>query len=139
MICTFIGHRDVPIEIKEKLKDTITDLIVNKGIDMFYIGNHGLFDSMAKEVLKELKQEYSINYYVVLAFIPTYDEFADYSDTIYIDELEKIPYKYRIIERNKWMINKSDYLIAYAKYVGNAREIKEYAEKRNKKVINLFQ
>lgn len=34
--CAFIGHRDCPKEIKEKLFLEIENLIVNKGVDRFF-------------------------------------------------------------------------------------------------------
>ncbi len=70
MICTFIGHRDAPKEIKPTLKKVLVDLIENKNVNMFYVGNNGSFDFMVKDVLKELHQIYPIKYYIVLAYIP---------------------------------------------------------------------
>ncbi len=138
MICTFIGHRNTPDTIKPTLINVLVDLIENKNVNLFYIGNHGHFDFMAKDLLTELKKIYPIKYYVVLAYIPKKDEYTDYSDTIYIDALNTVPYKYRIIERNHWMIKKSDFVIFYTKNIGNTREFKEFAKKQNKKIINLI-
>ncbi len=137
MVCTFIGHRDAPKNIKPTLKEVLVDLIENKNINMFYVGNQGSFDFLVKKVLKELKEIYPIKYYVVLAYIPKSQEYADYSDTIYFDELNTIPYKYRIVERNKIMIKKSDYVVTFVNKIGNARDFKELAEKQNKAVINI--
>lgn len=136
MICTFFGHRNAPKEIKPILKQALIDLIENKNVDKFYVGNHGQFDYMVKEALKELKQIYQIKYYVVLAYMPQLED-IDYSDTIFLDELNKVPYKYRIVERNKWMIRNSDYVICYVRRIGNCREFKELAEKQNKIIISL--
>ena len=132
MICTFIGNRDASKAINPLLKRTIANLIENNNVDMFYIGNHGGFDYIAKEVLEELKKIYPINYYVVLAYIPLKDKGLDYSNSIYLDVLNSTPYKYRIIERNKWMIKKSDFVITYIRHIGNSREFKEFAEKKEK-------
>lgn len=41
--CTFFGHHDCPSSIKEKLYETIIDLIENHDVSMFYVGNHGSF------------------------------------------------------------------------------------------------
>ena len=70
MNCIFFGHRDVPKEVKEKLKEIIIELIAKKNVNMFYVGNNGAFDRMVREILKEVKNKYNINYYVVLAYIP---------------------------------------------------------------------
>lgn len=137
MICTFFGHRDTSKNIKPTLMSVLVDLIKNKNVDIFYVGNNGNFDFIVKEVLEELKEKYPIKYYVVLAYIPKKDDYTDYSNTIYFDELNGKPYKIRIIERNKIMIKKSDYVVTYVNHFGNARDFKELAEKQGKKVINI--
>ncbi len=60
--CTFFGHRECPVEIKAILKSTLEDLIVNHGVDTFYVGNQGQFDLFARGVLQELikKSPYSL-------------------------------------------------------------------------------
>ena len=137
MICCFFGHRDTPREIKSALKQVLIDLIENKNVNMFYVGNYGNFDFLAQEALKEFKKIYPIKYYIVLAYIPKKDEYADYSNTLYFDELNTKPYRTRIIETNRLMLEKSDYVITYANTIGNARDFKELAEKQNKTVINI--
>ena len=137
MVCTFIGHRDAPHLLKPILKQVLKDLIENKNVNVFYIGNQGNFDCIARQCLKELKKIYNINYYVVLAYMPAGNKTDDYSDTVYLDEISNTPYKYRIIERNKWMIKRSDIVIAYCKYPGNTREFRDIAKKQNKTIIDL--
>lgn len=128
MICTFFGHRNAPEEIKPKLKEILVDLIENQNVKMFYVGNHGAFDRMARKLLKELKEKYNFKYYIVLAYIPKNNDYGDYGDTIYPDEIGKTPYKYRIIERNKWMLAKSDIVITYVTHItGGAHELKTLA------------
>lgn len=138
MVCCFFGHRDTPKEIKPTLKQVLVDLIQNKNVNTFYVGNYGNFDILVRQTLKELSEIYPIKYYVVLAYIPKKDEYTDYSNTVYFDELNTKPYKSRIIEANKLMLTKSDYIITYANNIGNARDFKELAEKQNKTVINIY-
>lgn len=137
MNCTFFRHRDVPKEVKEKLKEIIIELIAKKNVNVFYVGNNGAFDRMVREILKEVKNKYNINYYVVLAYIPKKDEYSDYTDTIYFDELNTVPYKFRIIERNKIMLKKADYVITYVRHTGNEKDFKALSEKQGKRLINL--
>lgn len=68
--CTFFGHKDTPNEIKPTLKSVIVELIENKNVFNFYVGNHGSFDYMVECCLTELKEIYSIDYAVVLAYLP---------------------------------------------------------------------
>ena len=141
MKATFFGHSRIPQDIKPLLIKTIVDLIVNNGVNEFYVGNHGAFDCMVRKVLMEIKKEYqNIEYSVVLAYLPTKkDEYYDYSDTIYPDLLEKVPYRFAICRRNDWMINHSDVVITYtSECFGGAYEFKKKAQKRGKIIIELY-
>ena len=70
MKCAFFGHRDAPSEIRDRIKETVIDLIEERGVTKFYVGNNGNFDRMALSVLKELSGMYpQINYYVVYAYL----------------------------------------------------------------------
>ena len=70
MVCTFFGHRQVSKEIEPTLRSALVDLIENKGVNRFYVGNHGGFDAMVQRMLKELAASYPIKFYVVLAYLP---------------------------------------------------------------------
>ena len=71
MVCTFFGHRHTPDCVREVLVNTIIELIENRGVNVFYVGNHGGYDHMVRSVLKELKNKYPhICYSVVLAYMP---------------------------------------------------------------------
>ena len=70
-VCTFFGHRDAPNPLKSSIKEKISELIIERGVERFYIGDHGRFDSMVISVLGELKEIYpQIDYNVVLAYFP---------------------------------------------------------------------
>lgn len=142
MICTFFGHRFVPNEIEPALWSTLVNLIENHDVRLFYVGNSGGFDAMARRVLRELSSCYSINYNVVLAYMPgKKNEFGtgDYSDTIFPDGIETVPKRFAITYRNKWMIRQSDYVVTYVSnhISSGAAQFKELAEKWNKTVIEL--
>ncbi len=140
MVCTFFGHRDAPIEIKEALSLAISNLIENEGVRIFFVGNEGNFDKIARTILKEKKKEYSfIKYSVVLAYLPgnNYD-FENCRDTIYPEGLERVPHRFAILERNKRMIKKSDFVITYVtNNFGGSSIAKEFAEKKGKRVIEI--
>lgn len=140
--CTFFGHRDVSEKIEPTLRSTLLNLIEKEQVNLFYVGNNGNFDNIVRKVLKQLKQKYShINYAVVLAYMPyktkkSYNE--DYSDTIFPDALENAPPKYAINKRNIWMLDRSDYVVAYVSHItGDAAKFKELSEKKGKTVLNL--
>ena len=142
MTCTFFGHRYVPQKIEPTLRSTLIDLIENKGVNLFYVGNHGEFDAMVRRVLRELSAKYPIRYIVVLAYMPEKrGEFdtADYSDTILPEGIETAPKRFAISYRNKWMIEQSDYVVTYVVHdsVSGAAQFKRLAERRRKKVLNM--
>lgn len=138
MTCTFFGHRDCPDTIQEDLKNTITDLIVNKGVDQFFVGNHGRFDSFVLHTLKQLKQDFlHIDYCVVLAYLPKNANFDH--PTIYPEGIEQVPKRFAISYRNDYMINHSNYVVAYVTHnTGGAHRFLSLAKNRQKICINLF-
>ena len=134
--CTFFGHRDCPSSIKEKLHEEIERLICHHGVDTFYIGTQGSFDRMAYAALVELRRRYShINVYRVLAYMPKSSD-ADTADTIVPEGIENSHPRYAIVHRNNWMIDRSDYVIAYITHpTGGAFQAVERAKKKDKIVI----
>ena len=142
MIATFFGHRDTPQRVDQTLRIILMDLITNKGVDLFYVGNQGEFDRMVINNLKLLKPCFpQIKFYVVLAYMPCDKEgfkLKEGEETVFPDILEKTPPKYAIAKRNLWMIEKSDYVVTYVKHItGGAAQYQEIAEKKGRIVINL--
>lgn len=139
--CTFIGHRNTPQRIEPFLEAVLIDLITVKNVKNFYVGTHGNFDFLVQKILKKLSVRFpEINYSIVFAYIPERKKnYCDYSHTVYPEDIEKTPKKYAIIERNKWMIKRCDYLVCYIEHqFSNAYYFKQYAERKEKKIINLF-
>ena len=136
--CTFFGHRDCPSSIKGKLHKEIERLICNHGVDTFYVGTQGNFDRMAYTALVELRKLYQqITVYRVLAYMPKpYD--IDTVDTIVPEGIENAHPRYAIIKRNHWMIDRSDYVIAYVTHTfGGAYQAVERAKKKGKITIQI--
>lgn len=133
--CTFFGHRDCPSSIKGKLHEEIDQLICNHGVDTFYVGTQGNFDRMAYTVLKGLRERNShIKIYRVLAYMPKLGD----TDTIVPEGIETTYPRYAIIKRNKWMIDRSDYVIAYVTHTfGGAYQAVERAKKKGKILIQI--
>ncbi len=138
--CTFFGHRDTDEEVILDLRNIITDLIENKNVRKFYVGNHGKFDYMVKCILSEFEEKYKISYSVVLAYIPQKADFlnSETKNTLIPEGLESVPKKFAIDWVNRWMLKQSEYVVVYVKYItGGAAKFKEIAEKQNKIVLNL--
>ena len=139
MTVTFFGHKDTPKEIETLIKTTLIDLIENHSAAEFYVGNNGNFDFFVCRQLKELSAIYNIDYSVVLAYMPIKkNEYENFEDTIFPEEIANVPKRFAVSYRNKWMINKADVVVTYvtAEY-GGAWQFKILAQKQGKKIMEL--
>lgn len=93
----------------------LVDLIRDHKVELFYVGHQGQFDAIVRSTLRELKKEYpQVNYAVVLAYMPgKKTEYDDYSDTMLPEGIESVHPHYAISWRNNWMLQQSDYVVAY--------------------------
>lgn len=115
-VCTFFGHRDCPSSVRPKLRAVVVELIEQHGVDWFYAGRQGVFDTMARSVLRELAKVYPhISYAVVLERLPGPRDKAiwDFSDTIFPEGLETVPPRFAISRRNEWMLRQADFVVTY--------------------------
>lgn len=140
--CTFFGHHDCPSDIRPKLREIVVDLVENKNVRMFYVGNHGCFDKITLAVLREVQTVYpQVEYAVVLAYMPQGQNKSqvNYIDTIFPEGIENIPKRFAINWRNKWMIDRSDFVVTYVTHSwGGAAKFAEMASRRRKSIINVI-
>ena len=139
-VCTFFGHRDCPEGIRPKLREALEELIRDKGVDLFYVGDRGRFDALVRETLRQLrKDDPRIRYAVVLASMPgRKTEYDDFSDTMLPEGIESVHPRYAIAWRNDWMLKRSDYVVTCVTHPwGGAARFAEKARKQGKKVHNL--
>ena len=143
MTCTFFGHRDFKDENIDKLRDTVKDLIENRGVDNFYVGHQGNFDWCVVVLLREMKELYPhINYKVVLSELGDSTKHSRYSpdETMVYDGFENVPPKFSIDRRNMWMLKKSEWVVGYIVYTNTtvgAAQYAELAQKQKKSFINI--
>lgn len=137
--CTFFGHRDAGKEVEPVLRATLTDLIENRSVTLFCVGNQGGFDNVVEKTLRSLKaQDHRIRQYTVLAYLPQDRQEKPEPDTLFPEGLEFIPKKYAVAWRNRWMIEHADIVIIYVKRpFGGAARFKEVALKKGKEVVEL--
>ena len=119
--CCFIGHRNVKktTELKEKLTKTVCWLITENGVDKFLFGSKSTFDDFCQEVVKELREEYPhIRRVYVRMYYPDLGEpyigyiLRDFEDTYMPERIENAGVA-RYVERNREMIDGSDYCVFY--------------------------
>lgn len=135
--CTFFGHGDCPETKYSNILQAIQNLITEKNIITFYVGTQGNFDSLVYRALCNLRADFpQIRIYRVLAYLPKDNSLI--SDSILLEGIELIHPRYAISWRNRWMIEHSDYVIAYIthNYGGAARFVNE-AERRGKTIIRV--
>lgn len=133
LACTFFGHGDSPDRLFHILKDNIVNLIIYHQVTVFYVGTHGNFDTMAYRAVKELQVEYPvIRVYRVLAYLPN----EEVTDGLFPEGIELVYPKYAISWRNKWMLDHSEYVVAYIvrSYGGAAK----YVQQAKRKCINVI-
>ena len=136
MVCTFFGHANTSDEVKVSLRFTLIDLIENKNVNLFYVGNNDNFDTIVKDELKKLSSVYEIKYYVVLAYLPYNKPCVE--NSLLPEGIEDLPPKHAIPYRNEWMIKKSDYVVTYVtRSFGGAYRFKNLSISQNKKVIEI--
>ncbi len=136
--CTFIGHADCDESIKENLYIAIEKLINEYNVTVFYVGTHGNFDYYVYKTLCELEKIYKIEVFVVLSHLTQVPEYIKGAKTVFPDTVAKSPYKYAIIKRNRYMIEKSEFLICYINHTfSNTYNFVKFATGKNKHIINL--
>ncbi len=135
-VCTFFGHRDCPPNVEEILRQTVVGLIENEGVSRFMVGTQGDFDMLARRVLAQLTAHYSIQYDVVLAYLPT--GCADTAHTMMPPDFERYPKRFAIEYRNRYMLHEASYVVTYiTRTYGGAFKFAERATRLGKTVINI--
>lgn len=140
--CAFFGHRHIDAEqYRDKLLQTLTDLIENEGVTQFYSGFRGDFDRFCCSLIHGLKARYPhIKNTLVLSFIPDGEFILPdcFDDSVYLLE-RRVPQRLAIIETNKCLVDKVDCIVAgVITHGGGAYAACEYAYKRKKPIINMI-
>ena len=164
-VCCFIGHRKIKktSELREKILNTIEDLIKNQNVCSFFFGSKSEFDDYCYEIATELKEKYPDikRVYVRSAYQHIPDWYEDsllehYEDTYFPKHMSNAG-RASYVERNQEMINKSDFCIFYynENYLPPRRKNSkrdlfdyqpksgtgiayEYAVKKGRKILNVF-
>lgn len=140
-VCSFFGASSWSYtEYEERLKAIIVELIEKYEVEQFYSGGRGNFDKLAASTVGALRGEYPfIKNTLVLSYMPPKDFILPtiYTDTVYLLE-RRVPPRYAILETNKAMIDRSDFVVTAARFsFRGAQKAREYALKKKKRVIDL--
>lgn len=146
MILTFCGHADFQKtpELSSRLLTLLAERVGNTPAE-FYLGGYGGFDSFAYEVASQYKQTHP---QVSLVFVTPYlsaeyqrthlKEAATRYDSILYPELERIPPRFAISHRNRYMVEQADLVIGYVcRQRGGAYQAYRHALRKGKAIVNL--
>lgn len=145
---SLFGHRIIEdyITVESKLYELLRILMQKENRELeFLVGRNGDFDLMAASVIRKLKKETG-NDNVFLTLVLPYqtaelrdnaESFESYYDSIEICDSKN--FKYAIVARNREMVDRSDMVVVYVKNEsGGAYQSLKYAEKNQKRIINLY-
>ena len=135
--CFFIGHREAPDSLLPELSTEIEWHITEYGVTDFVVGQYGRFDALAAKCVKAAKKRHpEVTLTLLLPYHP-YDRPIPtppgFDGTFYPLGMETVPKRAAIIRANRYMVDHSDYLIAYVWHpASNARDLVEYARRYEK-------
>ena len=146
MVIAFFGHahyfqrdddeRKILYLLKDRVEDEPSEL---------YFGGYGQFDSFAARCGRKYKQEHPntrlifITPYITVEYQKNQLEYARYMyDDIIYPALERVPLRFAIPHRNRWMAESADLVICYVNCTwGGAYKACLHAKKKGKEIINL--
>lgn len=142
---SLFGHRKIDDirQLDEQLVTIIEGLIKTKTYVAFLIGRNGEFDEYAASVIKRAQKEMGRENNDLTLVLPYtvadllyYEKYYDH--IIIPDAVNGAHPKSAITLKNRWMIEQSDLVIFFVKRNhGGAYAAQKYAEKLNKRIINL--
>lgn len=148
MVCTFAGHREILLPgIREKALAVIREMACSNPSLLFLSGGMGEFDALCESVVRLVKSENPSAHIELQLILPYMSHKINSEREYYLNrydgillpaEMSSYHYKAAIRQRNYWMINHSDCVIAYVhRDHGGAYESLRYAVRTGKRVINL--
>ena len=146
MVVAFCGHGDFlrSEEYERKLFDFLREK-VGDGAAEFYLGGYGGFDCFAYDCCKAYQKTNPkvslvlVTPYIHLEYQRNYlrEQAKKYDDILY-PEIEDKPKRYAIVYRNRYMMERADYVVAYiTRTWGGAYTTYQYAKRKGKEIFDL--
>ena len=117
--CFFIGHREAPDSLLPTLIDEVERHITEYDVKSFVVGHYGQFDALAGQAVMEAKKRHPE---VSLIMLLPYQNSGrptilpeGFDNTFYPFGMERIPPRAAIPKANQYMVDHSDFLIAYGR------------------------
>ena len=142
--CVFFGHAKYDyVPYKERIKDSIIELIEKYDVEQFYSGGRGAFDGICARTVAALKTRYPhIKNTLFLSYIPKVGEGQSlpeyFDDSVYLLE-SYVPPRYAIIRSNECAILKADFVLSGVRYSwGGAAKAVEFAQRKGKGIFSVI-
>ncbi len=146
MIITFCGHSDyiASVEDEQKILSILSEKIGDQNAELF-LGGYGAFDAFAQKCGRKYQETHPntklvfVTPYVTPSDekIYSYNRKENYDTTVY-PPLEHVPLRFAILQRNEWMVERADLVIAYVRHEwGGAHKAYKHALKKQKEIFNL--
>lgn len=139
--CAFLGNdykwrRD---DIIEKVKEQALLLIAEEGVDTFYVSSKGAYERDAYNAVLQIKQNNpGIRIVFVASGMKEVNDGERYFDSFIYPDRAAIGYKrWCIVHRNNWIIENTDFIIAYNQLKGRAFDVCKRAKNKGVMVIEL--
>lgn len=146
--CTFAGHARVyEAQVESRVRAALEELLQMDDAFCFLSGGMGAFDRLCEGLVLEAKKlhpQKRIQLLLVLPYMPRnlnvhrryYDE--RYDEIVLPAELDGRGYKSSIPRRNRWMVDRSEYMIAYVwDTTGNSYKTLRYAQRKHLTIWNV--
>lgn len=142
------GH-STPPNLKARIREEAINLIENEDVDTFLVGEKGGYEIDAYDVILDLQKEYpDIQIILVISAMtdlnimgfrdgPQVIERRGFDDFILPPKCELGYKKLCIVYRNRYIIENTNFIIAYNKRKGRAYEFCKSAKAKGVKVIEL--
>ena len=112
-------------------------LVAMAGLAVFFRRPFFPLCLVASAVIRAKRQHPQIALVLLLPYHPAerpIEKPKGFDSTYYPPDMEKVPRRLAIVRANRYVVDHVDYLIAYAWHsASNARELAEYAQKRERK------
>lgn len=152
--CCFTGHRELPADKAERdtiYKKTINAIrnLIHQGVSIFLVGGAVGYDTLAAEILFELREVEFPNIQIILVY--PFDGFTSgwtpYQKAAYASTLPRYDKtvcvsqkagKWVFLARDRYLVNHSSYCICYCtKDTGGTAYTVQYAQKRDLQILNI--
>lgn len=145
MIITFCGHSDYQsrVEDEQRIYAFLEETAGNEPLEL-YLGGYGAFDTFALRCGENYRKFHSdVKLILVTQYLdPNHRKNLDLEtqryDEIVYPGLERVPPRFAISHRNRWMVEQADAVIAFVSHEwGGAYQMLSYAKRKGTRIFQL--